>query len=267
MTEKCAVYISSWDGYSDLWEPMVKIFYKHWADCPFNVFMGANQKTYSYNGAKTLQAPEGSNWTDRAKIHLDQIDAEYILMFLEDWFLTDKVDNDLINSLLLQMDILEGKMLRLVPDAKPQKPVAGYPDIGILTVGQLNRTNTHATIWRKDTLLDLMRAGESLWEFEVNGSIRSNKYSGGMFAVWNRAVKYNGVVDRALWWPGYARRYASMDVGCDFNKRGIMTRGQAFKWYLLKHASWYSRYFIPFRMRQKLKQWIFGENVYQFRQK
>ena len=53
----------------------------------------------------------------------------------------------------------------------------------MLTKGAPYRTSAQSAIWRKSSLESLLVDGESIWEFEVLGSRRSDALEG-FYAVW-----------------------------------------------------------------------------------
>ena len=79
----CSIYVSSFDGYSDLWRPFFDCFFKYWEDVPFPVYLGTNSKKFDDDRVISLPAAESNNWTDRAYEHIKQIPSKYVLMFLE----------------------------------------------------------------------------------------------------------------------------------------------------------------------------------------
>ncbi len=228
--DRCSVYIPSWDGYADLWPPMIALLDLHWKDRPFETYIGSNELSASALGVHTAPAPGASpNWSDRTLMQLGAIKTPFVLMMLEDWFLREKVDTSAVVSLLDKLESLEGDAVRLVPEPAPTNPVPGALNFGFVAPGVVLRTNTHATIWRTESLRRLIRAGESLWEFEVNGSVRSNKLPG-IYSVYRAVLKYDGVVDGGKWWPWAARKYGKLNVGCDFDARATKTPAEVLRW-------------------------------------
>lgn len=259
---ECALCVPSFDAYGDLWTPLFCLMDRYWPDCTFPIYLGVNDRPFAHPRVRTLRAEPHDNWSDRLQENLSMIPQKYVLLMLDDWFLTKPVDNALVGHLLALMDRFDGHMLRLVPDPKPDHAVAGHPSIGLMGIGTLNRTNTHATIWRKDTLLSLLKAGESLWDFEVFGSVRSNCYSGGFFCVWRRALFYEGVISRGKWERSAARRYARMDIGCDFGARETKTLAEATKLGLVRTVHPLLRSILPMPFRQSVKRTVFGASAY-----
>ena len=261
-TLDCALCVSSLDEYADLWPPFFNLLDRHWPDCPFPIFLGVESKGFEHARVKIINSAPHNNWSDRAREHLAGIPNKYVLLMLDDWFLTKAVDTHVIAHYLGLLEIYDGHMLRLVPDPKPDYAIAGHPSLGMMGIGTLNRTNTQATIWRKETLLSILRAGESLWEFEVHGSIRSNAYSGGMFSVWRPALHYEGVVSRGKWERDAARRYATLDISCDFAARQTKTLEEALKLKFTRTVHPVLRRVLPMQLRQRLQRALFGRSAY-----
>ena len=75
----------------------------------------------------------------------------------------------------------EIKCLRLVPI--PPAPSAEWNNIGKVPPGSPYRISTQIAIWDKDYLKNIARKGESPWQFEHDGSIRSGDLEGEVWAV------------------------------------------------------------------------------------
>jgi len=258
----CVIYVASWDGYSDLWDPFFELFWKHWPDCPYPVYLGCNSKQFNDPRVNMLYAGTHDNWTDRTREHLAVVDAKFVLMMLDDWYLISAVNTKEIIELVELMRKLDGRMLRLVTDPKPDTALAGHPKIGLLKTGKLNRTNTHATIWDRDTLLKLMRNGESLWQFEVNGSIRSNVFSGGIYSVWKTAIKYIGAVDAGKWTRRAASTLKEFHIECNLEARGVKTVQETYKHHVLNALATILRKVTSLRFRQAAKMLLGGSDTY-----
>lgn len=251
--DKLAVYVTSLDKSSDLWGAFFKMFSKNWPDCPYKVYLGNNSDIFQRENIIVLNAQNHSNWSDRALEHLEQIPEPYVLMLLDDWFLYQLVDSLVIDECFGCIIKLDGVMLRLVPDPKPDYALAGLYKIGLLKVGKLNRTNTHATIWHKEALVKLITKGESLWEFEVNGSIRSNVYSGGIYCVWNPIIKYFGAVERGKWTRYAVRKLAQERISIDLKRRAVKTFNETFYHFVYNKIASCLRLLLGLRLRQIIK--------------
>ncbi len=225
----CAVLIVSCDRYRDLWNPFFALFWRYWPDCPFPVFLGTNYATHSDERVKSLTAGEDQSWSKNLRYFLEHIDTRYVLVLLEDFFLNRTVVTARIIEHLKSLDALHGTTLRLYPHPRPNARLADYPSVGSIHTFAPYRVSAQPAIWNRQQLLELLRDGESAWEFESQGTIRSRAKEDGFFATYTSVVSYCHVVERGQWFRSAARRYKKQSIGCDFSVRPMMGRLPAAK--------------------------------------
>jgi hypothetical protein len=254
--DQCSVLIPSCDAYSDLWTPFITLFWRYWPDCPFPLYLGSNQQAFDqafdHPRVTTIQAGHGNNWTNRVREQVSTLTTPYVLLSLEDFFLRRPVNTMHVLSCFEALCVLKGNMLRLVRRPPPDLPVAGLPLIGRINPGAPYRVSTQATIWHRQTLLELMREGETIWQFELNGSRRSDSMGDGFYGVWRSLLPYDHhVVERGKWFRHEARRFERMGIGCDFSRRPSMTRWEMLRWSFYKARSCLLE-LLPWEQRQRL---------------
>jgi hypothetical protein len=167
--------------------------------------------------------------------------------------LDQPVDNALLNKLITFMDRYDLHAVRLFPEPPPALAMPGVPVIGLQGQGQLNRTSTHATIWRRDSLLEMIRPGESLWEFELNGSIRSNRFAGGICGCWDPALHYVMAIGKGRWFRRALRSLARDGIYPNLAARPAETRLEEIKAGLLAFLANCLRAILPLYWRQRLQ--------------
>lgn len=106
---KVAVLVNSCDSYSDIWQYFFFFVNKHWKNCPYEFYLNTETLTYDYTtpcGAslKILNSKTGTPWSKRLIMALDTIDEEYIIHILDDSFLLQDVNQDMINKCLSDME-------------------------------------------------------------------------------------------------------------------------------------------------------------------
>jgi len=131
----------------------------------------------------------------------DAIPSEYVLIMLEDFFLYDHVDTKQINELFGALLELEGVYLRLKPFPKPDHKISEFPLVGLIEPGAPYRAALQATIWKRDVFLRMLRTGETPWQMELRGSVRSEKIPESFFSVWQPALHYQAGVTLGCWKP------------------------------------------------------------------
>lgn len=191
MGEVCKMYnksvtilVNSCDLYEDAWEPFFKLLKIHWPECEqFDIVLNTESKHYDcdFLNVRVYRGGQSVPWSKRLKSCLKTIDSEFIVFFLEDFFIKSRV-----NTLVFE------ESLSLLKNEKSIGVVSLIPGLNInnpywKTQGQYNkyfteivdspaRINAVSAIWRKDYLIRLLKDNENPWEFEKNATIRAKVY-------------------------------------------------------------------------------------------
>lgn len=247
--DRFAILVVSCDNYSDLWEPFFKLFWRFWPDCPFKVYLLSNNKKADIPGVDNLFVGDDVSWSDNLKIALKQIHEEYLLMFIDDLFLFDYVKSNKVNKVLEWMSKSCANYVRMNPTQKPDKPFNEV--VGIVSKGTIYRASTVMSVWKKSILQELLKSGENAWEFEVYGTIRSDRYDG-FYSTWEDFFPVvNGVI-KGKWQRSAVRKLKSLGINIDLAKRDIMTFSETLMLYFKKLRS-YILNFMPARYRRQIK--------------
>ena len=175
-----AILILSCDKYADVWEPFFLFFKKYWSDCPFPVYLGTNQKQFSFYKVKQIFSNRNTTWSDELKVILEQIPEKYIIIILEDYFIYESVNNDKISEIIEVMKKNDAAYMKLgafpakYNELWPYTTLSGADDIGVIAKDSKYRLCLQTAIWNKDVLLSLLNPTENPWQFEIEGSKRSN---------------------------------------------------------------------------------------------
>ncbi|NJK97259.1 MAG: hypothetical protein HC905_22240 [Bacteroidales bacterium] len=181
-----ALVIVSCDKYSDLWEPYIYFFKKHWQDCSFDKYFLTNHLESPDPDFKALKVYEDVSWSDNLTRAINMLDVnyEYVMLFLEDLILSEKVNNLLLNFTIEDFIKRNGNYIKLIKNQNATKKTSSY--LSEIPKESLYRTTSVFALWKKETLLKLLKPGENAWEFERNGSIRSDSYFG--FYICNNSI-------------------------------------------------------------------------------
>lgn len=222
--QRCAIIVVSCDAYSDLWVPFFNVFWKHWPDCPFPVYLTANTKQFAHSKVTMLLSGRESSWGEELKICLRQVKEPELIVMLEDFFLRAPVDTARLLSAMEEWRRLVGKALRLHPRPGPDKKLAGTITFGECTAGAPYRVCLQATLWVRSALLELLAEGETPWAFELSGTVRAAQTESGYYCSYKSLLPYKThVVEKGEWYFDAARTFRKLDVGCDFNQRRVMS--------------------------------------------
>jgi hypothetical protein len=153
-----------------------------------------------------LPSREGLNWSNRLRDYLGRIDHEFVILMLEDFILRRRVDQTRVDE---AVSFCAGRgldCLRLVPRPPPQSRAGGMGGYGEIQPGEPYRVSSQAAIWRREFLLGLLRADESIWQFEINGTERAIPIRCKIWGVYHAVLPYEGllahhVVEKGKWIP------------------------------------------------------------------
>lgn len=169
-----AILICSYDGAEDLWLPLSETYKKFWPDCPYKIYLGTNFKDPGINIFETLKIGNEISWSDNILKCLQKIKEEFVILIFDDVFLYKKINT---NTILYYTNLAVAESwdyLRLSPRPKYDKSIGN--NIGKINKDRLYRTSTAWSLFKKETLQNLLVIDESAWDFEIEGSYRSNQY-------------------------------------------------------------------------------------------
>lgn len=246
--QNLSILILSYDGFSDVWPIMLHYFSKHWADCPYDTYLLTNYKTINMEGIVCLQVGEDKSWSDNVLNALDKIESEFVLTIFDDFIFSSNVITKEICRYLELAVYNRYDYLHLQPKPKPSEKINN--SLGRIKEGALYRVSLCNTIIKKSVLIDLLRPNENAWEFEYNGSIRSDKYYH-FYASYKQVISYYNAIEKGRW-----RREAvniAEEFGIDTRIRGICKDRFSDRWTLIKQL----KHFILFRIIKSKHQRVF----------
>ena len=104
MKENKETYVSmlvlSCDAYSDLWDDFFNLREKFWPDCEYKWYLVTESKSYERRGVEVIKCGKGMNWAGRFRKAVLYANTPYIGLFLEDYFISEKIDSSIIDQLL-----------------------------------------------------------------------------------------------------------------------------------------------------------------------
>lgn len=244
---RCAFLMSSCDDYEDLWNPFFESLDFYWKDIPYSVYLNTEYKQYMPRKdmgftVTTLNQIKNKDltWSRRFIDVLNRIDAEYIFLVLDDFFVCNTVDTEKIEEILDIMDkdksiasfqMCGTRLRNVAPENYVQSKTMQYKELW------KNGWKTHfvPTIWRKSILLKWLRPWESIWGFEGYGSDRARRwprrFKEKVYVVENPPVydylwiKDCSAVIHGKWLAEteLIEHFAKINIEIDYSKRGKMT--------------------------------------------
>jgi hypothetical protein len=206
-----AVVVSSCDAFADVWEPFFTLFFRYWPDCPYPLFLIANERRFEHPRVTTLCVGEDRGWTDNLRAALGHVPGTHLLYLQEDYLLRRAVDTPRVAALFAHAVAAGAACLRLFPTPGPDEPYpGGLPGVGRIGVDAPYRVSLQAAIWDRRALEALLVPGESGWQMETLGSARSRSVDAPFLSVERRP---RPSVERSLRPGGERRPRPSSDLG------------------------------------------------------
>jgi len=221
ITQEISVIYVSCDKYSDLWSEYFRLFRRYWPDCPFKVYVLSNRAGPSIDGVEMLDVGEDVSWSDNLLGALSRDASRYVFLLPDDFFLTDAVPNAWVVEKMRWA--VERNVSYLRFSGGHPKPVTRCDlEVGLIPRRSLYRTSLRFTLWNKAVLQKILNKGESCWDFELAGSVRSDEFEG-FYAVYAEPFRFVNCIIKGRWSPFalnvVRRRGAQLDV----SRRRIMS--------------------------------------------
>lgn len=236
MNKDCTFFLSTYDGGEDLWEGFFKALSIQWPEMDMKVVLNTETKSYSYPGfvIESFQPSLSKNqtWSERLIETLKHVETEYILFFLEDFWLEKPVDDAFFRKTL--------QWMKENPDVAnfsyyPCTPGMNLPDMRFERFERRPQQspykfNCQVGLWRTKELISFLRPHESPWDWEILGSIRAGRITQSFYSLRMRAPQVFSytdpstgcVVRRGKWVKENVLPLAKMyGLNIDYSKRGF----------------------------------------------
>lgn len=179
--ENCSVLVNSCDKYEDAWYPFFELIKRYWKGCPYLFYLNTETKKYDHQGVNLTVINDSASdrknsWGKRLKHCLEQVDSQYVILLLEDFFLQQDVNQSELDSCIKMME--ENENIKAVY----YKQIDGYnnvyaPNPLYYHMNEKKRyiLNLQAGLWRVKDLYSLIDDNDSPWSFEEEGATRVNE--------------------------------------------------------------------------------------------
>lgn len=173
------ILVNSCDKYEDAWYPFFYLLRNHWPACNCDIVLNTETKQYydDFFNIKTINTGAELSWTARLRYVLNKIDTEFVLFFLEDFFLITDVRQEAFDKALeLISNNKDIGLVHFIPSEKVM-PVPKYDLENCFYELPIKkrtlRTRVAVSLFRKDYFLKLLYGDENPWQYERESHIRS----------------------------------------------------------------------------------------------
>ena len=186
MSDRCKILVFSCDKYEDAWYPLFFLMNKYWDDCPYDIILNTESKSYNHNFENlkittyNLYKPyEKVPYGKRTLDHLKRMDCEYVLITMDDFFIRSKVNTLELEKIMGWMDKDEQiASFCLIHHDDPHS--CRYPrnEVGFEHYSLRPRYCKHnydfqISLWRRDALIKSWEYYYTPWDWEGPANYRS----------------------------------------------------------------------------------------------
>lgn len=247
-----AILVPSCDKYADLWQPFFSLLNLYWPDCPYCIYLVSNYLEPKIEGVRTLKVGEDVSWSDSLCKALGMIKEDYVLLFLEDLFLSKHVNTASVLSVVTGAIESGANYIRLNPYPGPDVKIT--ETIGLISPGSIYRASTVMSVWKKSVLNSLLISGENAWQFEIDGSKRSDKY-GHFYSTYTDHINVVNAVIKSKWCREGITHMRRHGICPEVNARLQMTFFEEFTFFVKALRSKVFR-LIPNKFRRHMKTYV-----------
>ena len=234
------IIVNSCDKYEDAWDPFFRLMEINWPESEnYKIILNTENKDYKCNFRNVKTVCSGNiAWSKRLKNILETVDTDFILFFLEDFFLRSPVNNEVFDeayNLISQNEDIGYIGLKYTPERdfkdKHFVPKERFFSRDLLTTKY--RITAMSVLWRRSWLLELLDEKENPWEFENNASVRSKQYSYKVLEINNingicppvfdfeDKIKYGYGITHGQWLPKNQELFEKYGIKVNFENLGI----------------------------------------------
>lgn len=153
-----SILVLSCDKYEPCWTPFFKLLDKYWESHP-SVYLVTESKKCEYCNTINI---DSDIWSERFLGALREIESDYVLVMLDDFFIRDYVDVERINDIEFTSDIICYNF-----EIDYREPALRLNEWDIQKNNQVYLTSTQPSLWDRKKLITLIGDDMSPWEFEL----------------------------------------------------------------------------------------------------
>ena len=153
-----SILVLSCDKYEPCWTPFFTLLDKYWEGHP-SVYLVTESKKCEYCNTININS---DIWSRRFLGALREIESDYVLVMLDDFFIRDYVDIDRISDIEFTSDIICYNF-----ELEYREPALRLNEWDIQKNNQVYLTSTQPSLWDRKKLITLIGDNMSPWEFEL----------------------------------------------------------------------------------------------------
>lgn len=168
LSEKLTLMIQTCEAFSDLWETHFRLLEESWPNCPVRRVLVTDAPTdAAFPGVEVFCAGPGKQFPARLAAVLPQIETDYILLTLDDYFPIHPISTAKLSRLAEIMDAENLDYIRLFSDPNSFRNTE-HKGLYEIDLSENYAVNLYPGIWRKAFLAQTLETETDIWTYEVS---------------------------------------------------------------------------------------------------
>lgn len=226
-----AVFVSSSDNYSDIWDLFFDLFYKYWPEYNGKIYLQTQEKEYKHPHLNIICTHVGKlkYFGQTLRAGLDKIPEENILFIMIDYIFMGKVNNAKVMEYYHFFTSHEVDTLRLIEERFDHYKETSNPEIKQCFPPAPNRFFSYQIgFWKKNMLKEMALPHENPWSSEWYGDKRAHIIPLKLYSIQKGItppILYDsrGCLHRGKWLDNAVSFLQSIHYPINFEQRGYYT--------------------------------------------
>lgn len=169
MLDNVALLVVGYDPYKDVWDDFFLLLNKYWKKRP-KTYLATNTLTPSYAGVTTIPCGEDAEWSKKVQTALRDIEEKYIVLLLEDFFMTRSVNSNTFSELMKVIENNDIDYCKLLNQSKIKGiSFDNKPYLHVIEKKDVYGISLQPAIWNRFFLMELVGTKNyNAWVFEFN---------------------------------------------------------------------------------------------------
>ena len=228
-TQNAATVISSCDGYSDLWPIFFHLFFKHWGDSPYPIYLISNHRSFNDPRVITIPVGEDKSWSDNLILALKSIKEENLFVWLDDFLVDRDIQSSAVAACIEELDQVGGKYLAVDQHGDLGEAMENT-SLRRIEKGNL-RAGLNLSLWKKTFLNQILVPGCSIWAAESRLRKLNIEGEPGLYYMKDDApqvVSYVESVKGQFWKPQAIKFLREQSIKVNLKRRPFPPQGNDF---------------------------------------
>lgn len=255
---RMTIVVVSCDAYLDIVEHYVKLFRLNWPNCKNRLLIGIEEKEVLGENVQSILCGRNSTWTERAIKAIKSTQSPYILLSVDDLYISKPVVEENIQKALDFIESEGVKYYRIpVFRFKNKKEITHPTNVNVELISKRERYNVSigTAIWDRNELLNVLGDGsKSAWDLENYFLDLANQSGPGYIDnyVSDKRFLLNSLhmIKSGKWIPKSSKLLSKMGYKINYLERGYISFIDRIK--LNRFYSWVSRK-TPTKLRKFVK--------------